>query len=213
MGRTNPFKLKQAAVKLVSAPPLYSTEPIITPGMAVRVMANELKDLDREVVAILNLKTNMQPINFSIASMGTLNSAIIKPRELLKNVFLSNANGIIMIHNHPSGSLNPSKEDIAITDQMIKLCSLAGVDLYDHIIIGAGNLDRYYSMKIKGEMSFDAVRFSQDINALQWSETAAAEPRTNYEENKTSVLKDLKEIKEQAQEKPKKNLPGKDMER
>ncbi len=212
MARTDPFKLKQVAVKLVTVPPLYSAEPVTTPEAAIRVMADELKDLDREVVAIVNFKTNMQPINFSIVSMGCLNGAIVKPRELLKNVFLSNANSIIMIHNHPSGSLNPSKEDIGITDQMAKLCSLAGIEFFDHIIIGAGNTQSYFSMKEKGMLPMETIRYTQNINALQWPKSVAAEPESNYEK-KTSVLGELKEIQSDIQAIEKTKIHSKKLER
>ncbi len=175
MSEQNPFELKQAAVRLVEAPPLYSPEPIHYPEAAIRLIGNELKDYDREVMVVVNCKTNLQPINFSIASMGALDQAMVHPRELMKNMFLSNANSVLLIHNHPSGHLTPSQDDVMITDRMMQLCSLAGIGLLDHIIIGAGNDKTYYSLREHEEIPADRNRFTKDIDMLQWPMTAVAE--------------------------------------
>lgn len=141
------FKLEQVAVRLTKTMPLYSKESITKPSDVIKILAKELKDYDREVVCVTNLNTKGQPINFSIVSMGTINASLVHPRELIKNVFLSNSTGIILLHNHPSGNLNPSKEDIQLTNRLGELCKLINIPLIDHIIIGAGNKDSVYSFK------------------------------------------------------------------
>ena len=78
-----------------------------------------------------------------IASIGEVNNALASPRELLKAAILSNATGVIMLHNHPSGSLQPSRQDISLTDKLKIVCDLVDVKLLDHIIVGRGN--EYYS--------------------------------------------------------------------
>ncbi len=175
MSAQDPFELRQAAVRLVDAPPLYSSEPIHYPEAAVRLIGKELKDYDREVMVVVNCKTNLHPINFSIASMGALDQAMVHPRKLMKNMFLSNANNILLIHNHPSGNLTPSQDDVMITDRMMQLCSLAGVGLLDHIIIGGGNERTYYSMREHEEIPADRNRFTKDIDMLHWPAAAVAE--------------------------------------
>ena len=82
---------------MVSAPPLYSELPIDSPEAVVRVMAEELKNYDREVMCVLNLKQNGQPINFNIVSMGTLSESIVHPRELMKSIILSNTIAVILV--------------------------------------------------------------------------------------------------------------------
>jgi len=76
MGRKmgNPNELKVVNVRLVREPSLYSTEKIASPEDAVKVIAKDLATYDREVFAVLNLKTNGQPINFNICSIGTLDA-------------------------------------------------------------------------------------------------------------------------------------------
>jgi DNA repair protein RadC len=65
-------------------------------------------------VACFNTKN--EPVNISVVSVGTLNSALVHPREVMKTAILSNSNSIIIAHNHPSESLEPSIEDENITD-------------------------------------------------------------------------------------------------
>lgn len=109
MSTAKPFKLKQSAIRMVAAPPLQSEEPITSPEAAIRVMASELKNYDREVMCVINLKQNGQPINFNIASMGALNESIVHPRELMKSIILSNAASVILVHNHPSEVSSPRR--------------------------------------------------------------------------------------------------------
>lgn len=76
--------------------------------------------------------------------IGTINSSVVHPREIFKEAYLLSANGIICIHNHPSGDSNPSKEDIAITKKIKEISVIHGIKLIDHIIIGNGNYFSFY---------------------------------------------------------------------
>lgn len=140
-------RLNQVAIRMVEMPPLFSEEPMNGPAAAVKVMADTFRDYDREVVAVVNLRADMRPININIASIGALDQSIAHPREILKSTILSNAAAIILVHNHPSGRLAPSVEDIGLTDRMNKICDLIGVKLVDHIIVGPGN--EFYSFQEK----------------------------------------------------------------
>ena len=85
----------------------------------------------------------MRPINFTIISMGCLDSSLVHPREVVKASILSNASGVILLHNHPSGTVEPSKDDIISTDRLKNAFNLMGIRVLDHIIVG--NDKRYYS--------------------------------------------------------------------
>lgn len=76
MGRKmgNPNELEVVNIRMVKEPSLYSEDKIRCPEDAVKVIADELKTYDREVFAVLNLKTNGQPINFNICSVGTIDA-------------------------------------------------------------------------------------------------------------------------------------------
>lgn len=135
-------------IRLVKEPSLYSTKPLTSPEAVLELMAEELSSYDREVLCILNLKANNQVINMNIVSVGTINSALVNPREIFKSSILSNACAIIAIHNHPSGNIMPSREDVNITKRLKMSGAILGIDLLDHIIIG-GTSGEMYSFKSK----------------------------------------------------------------
>ena len=137
MPKKNENEIKVVNVRLVKEPSLYSTKEVTSPEAVMEVVASELKNYDREVFAILNLKTNGKPINLHICSVGTLDAAMINPREAFKAIILSNAAAFICIHNHPSGNCEPSQADIAVTERLVKCGELMGIKMLDHIIIAA----------------------------------------------------------------------------
>ena len=102
MGRRmgNPNELQVVNIRMVKEPSLYSEEKISCPEDAVKAIAKDLATYDREVFAVLNLKTNGQPINLNICSMGTLDASIVSPREVFKSCILSNSSSFIALHNH-----------------------------------------------------------------------------------------------------------------
>ena len=162
-----PFAFEKVAVRLVKEAPVMVNHRLKDPQDAVRVLAEEFKDYDREVLGVVNMRADNTPINMSICSMGILNQTLAHPRELLKSSYLSNADTILLFHNHPSGNLEPSKPDIKMTSQMQNVCELAGIPLIDHIIIGRGG--EYYSFKEKGILPVHTVRINEDINQLHFA--------------------------------------------
>ncbi len=144
--KKNEFKLNKVSVRLVADAPVYSEKKITSPEDAIEILGNELRELDREVIAVINLKQDGTPINCTIASMGALEHAIASPRELLKASVLSNAAAMILMHNHPSGSITASKEDVMITKRMYEICNMIGIPLRDHIIVSAGKTG-YFSFQ------------------------------------------------------------------
>ena len=111
--------LKMVSIRLVDDPPIYSEDKIQNPNDAVQLLLKEFDSVDRELFFVLNLKTNGQVINVNIASMGTLNSCILSPREIFKASILSNAASVILMHNHPSGDCTPSKQDVLMTKRLV----------------------------------------------------------------------------------------------
>lgn len=166
MGMECPFKLDVVSVRLVKEAPLFSGRKIEKPEDAVAVVGGMLCEMDREVICVVNLKTDGTPINCSIASVGALNMAIAEPRELFKSAILSNAAKLLLAHNHPSGSLSPSKEDVRITDRMARLGSLIGIPLSDHVIVG-GEDSMYYSFRENGMIRLPQVIYADDPAELR----------------------------------------------
>ena len=150
------FKLNQVSVRLNQETPLYSDKAIKNAEDAVKIVGQELMaNLDREQICIINLNTQNNPINFSIASVGTLNNALAEPREMLKASILSNAGSVIMLHNHPSGNYYPSVEDYQVTERIIKSFDSVGIKVLDHVIIAGNNIDDYYSMREENVKMFE----------------------------------------------------------
>ena len=121
---SKPYKLPKVAIRMVKEPPLYSSEPVNRPGDAVRLVREMLQSYDREAVVIVNLDTRAKPINFNVVSVGTLNASLAHPREIMKSAVLSNAASVMLIHNHPSGSIEPSADDIRLTNNMYSVCRI-----------------------------------------------------------------------------------------
>ena len=124
---------------------LYETRTIRSPYDAYKLIKNFLIDSDREKFVVACLDTKNQPVNISVVSIGSVNSAIVHPREVFKVAMLSNASKIICFHNHPSGNLKCSKEDENITDRLKECGEILGIELVDHIIVGDN--DTYFSFK------------------------------------------------------------------
>lgn len=157
--RPNDEKIEVVNIRMVKEPSLYSAEKIKSPEDALRVIADELATYDREVFAILNLKSNGQPINLNICSVGTLDSSMVSPREVFKSTILSNSAAFIAIHNHPSGSLSPSQEDKDVTKRLLSCSELLGIKMLDHIIV-SGDKGQMYSFKQEGML--DHLRPSRE---------------------------------------------------
>lgn len=103
-----------------------------------------ISGLLKENFIIILLNTKNKILKHEIVSIGTLDSALIHPREVFRTVLKEGCNSIILVHNHPSGDPTPSKEDIAVTKRLIEAGELLGVEVLDHVIIG---LDSYWSYK------------------------------------------------------------------
>lgn len=148
-------ELKVVSIRLCDDRTLLSNVSINSPEAAINLLGKYLSDFDREVFCVINLDSSLKPINCSFVSVGTINASIVSPRETFKSSILSNAASIMVMHNHPSGNLNPSKQDCMVTDNLVQCGELLGIHVIDHVIVGP-NVGRYYSFKennVLGEKS------------------------------------------------------------
>lgn len=116
------------------------------PGDAAR-LCEPIQQKDREAFWSVYLDARNYVSGVEEISVGTLNSSLVHPREIYKGAILSNAAGIIVAHNHPSGDLRPSKEDKEVTKRLVEAGNLMGIKLLDHLILGGG---RYSSLREEG---------------------------------------------------------------
>ena len=182
--------LKQVGIRMVEEPPLLSPEPMDNPEAAVRVLGEWLSEMDRELFCVVNLNSHLTPINMNVVSMGTLNTVYVNPRETMKSAILSNAAYLMLVHNHPSGSLNPSREDITITDRIQNAASIMGIPVLDHIIVGRNQ--EFFSLRENNVFSYtNDIEYVSDLSKLQWTQQMSVAERSSYG-NRGSEAKESK---------------------
>ena len=120
---------------------IYSSESIFN------YYKDKLSDKLQEHFYCVYLDTKNHIIKDKLLFIGTINQSLVHPREVFKEAYLLSATSIICIHNHPSGNVNPSNNDIIITKQLKEVGILLGINVLDHIIIGK---DTYYSFNDNG---------------------------------------------------------------
>ena len=109
----------------------------------------DIENLDREHFVVLFLNRKNVIIATEVTSVGGLHSSIVHPREVFKPALLVSAASIILLHNHPSGDPAPSPEDVNITNKLVEVGELVGIEVLDHVVIGYNN---YVSLKARGFM-------------------------------------------------------------
>ena len=119
----------------------------MTPRDAAAVARALLADATVEKMIALHLTTTHQLIAVHVVSTGTLDTTLVNPRNVFQAALLSNAAGLMLVHNHPSGDPVPSPDDLAVAQRLRAVAILLGIDLLDFLIIGDG---AYYSFREAG---------------------------------------------------------------
>jgi DNA repair protein RadC len=122
----------------------------ITCANDVVKMVDGLKNKRQEYFLTLTLDGAHNLIQKRTVFIGTLNQSLVHPREVFADAITDRSAGIIFVHNHPSGSIKPSKEDIYITDRLIKVGELVGISVVDHIIVSKNG---YFSFEEEGMLN------------------------------------------------------------
>ena len=115
-----------------------------------RLLRPEMAPLAQEQLRVLLLNTRNEVVGQRVIYQGNVNSAIVRPAEVLRPAVVESVPSIIVSHNHPSGDPTPSPEDVAITKDLAAAGRLLGVELLDHVVIGG---DRFVSLKERGLMA------------------------------------------------------------
>lgn len=103
----------------------------------------------QEYFYCIYLNPKCEVIERRLLFMGTMNRSIVHPREIFKYAYLNSASSIICVHNHPSGNIKPSREDIRLTESLVELGKVNAIPIVDHLIIGDSN---YYSFYEDGKI-------------------------------------------------------------
>lgn len=120
---------------------------INSPKDVAEIFIPLLRDELKEKFYVICLNSSNKIIKYDLISVGTLNSSVVHPREVFKVAIENNSANIILLHNHPSGNLEPSNEDISLTKRFIEAGKYLEIQVFDHIIIGG---DSYTSLVEKG---------------------------------------------------------------
>ncbi len=108
-----------------------------------------LRDTKQEHFYCVYLDNSKRIVFEKLLFIGTVNYSIVHPREIFKEAYYYSASAIICVHNHPSNNILPSKEDIRLTNNLIEVGKLLGINVVDHLIIGKNN---YYSFLENGDI-------------------------------------------------------------
>jgi DNA repair protein RadC len=119
---------------------------ISSPADVERLLRGRIANLDRENFVVVLLNTKNEVIETSTVSVGTLDASLVHPREVFKPAVRASAASVILAHNHPSGKVEPSREDREVTRRLGEAAEILGIEVVDHVIVGDG----YFSMKEHG---------------------------------------------------------------
>ena len=158
-------------IKQVVDKEYYLENPIYTLGEAVNFIVDEFHDYDRELFISINLDSNMVPLNFSINHIGALDRSVVHPREVFKSAILSRAKNIVLMHNHPGGTLVFSDSDYATTKALKIAAELVDLNIIDHyvftpsketiamdgLMINEENYQVSLDMELSGSKTFSSV--------------------------------------------------------
>jgi len=118
-----------------------------SPADAAQLVLRELSLADKEHFMIIMLNTKNRVIAKKTVSIGHLQAPLVHPREMFKEAIKRSSAALILVHNHPSGDLTPSREDITTTERLREAGAVLGIDVLDHIIVGD---NRYFSFREHG---------------------------------------------------------------
>ena len=121
-----------------------------TPREAASLVAAILEHNTVEQVLVLHFDTRRSLIGVHTVALGTLDAALVHPREIFKVALLANAASVILAHNHPSGDPSPSDDDVVLTTRLVACGQLLGIEVIDHIVIGQDGA--YCSLRETGRL-------------------------------------------------------------
>jgi DNA repair protein RadC len=124
--------------------------PIIRTAADVFAHTVDMRNLRKEHLRGLYLNAHYQLVHDEVISIGTIDSSIVHPREVFRPAIAHGAAGVILVHNHPSGRLEPSSSDRLVTQQLRDAGRLIGIDLVDHVIVTA---EAYASVALSSDES------------------------------------------------------------
>ena len=125
------------------------TRPVVASPVDALPLLEEIRDQRREHFLCLYLNARNKVIFKEVVSIGSLSASIVHPREVFQAAITHSAASVVLAHNHPSGDVSPSRDDIELTRRLVRAGEIMGIDVLDHIIMAA---EDFLSMKERGLM-------------------------------------------------------------
>ena len=155
IGRDKAVALKSAfTLARRMAAEIQQTAPLLdTPGAVAELLREECRPYGVEHFFAILLNTRRRLIRKIHLTNGTLDAAIVHPRDVFRHAVAANASAVVLVHNHPSGDPTPSKADISVTRDLVRAGQLLKIEVLDHVILGQRTTERerdYFSMKEHG---------------------------------------------------------------
>lgn len=126
----------------------FSNKKITSSSDIAEIFIPLFRDEVKEKFIVVCLNSANKIIRYEIISVGSLNSSIVHAREVFKVAIENNSANIILLHNHPSGNEDPSKEDINVTKKLVEAGKVLEINVFDHIIIAENNYTSFVDRKI-----------------------------------------------------------------
>lgn len=146
LGEAKAAQLRAAlelGMRLASSHP-EARATVHSPADVAALLMTEMSLLAQESLRVVLLNTKNQVMRTDEVYRGNVNSSMVRPAEVFREAVRQNCPSLVVVHNHPSGDPTPSKDDIAVTGDLIQAGHYLGIDLVDHIVIGQG---RFVSLK------------------------------------------------------------------
>ncbi|NWF50051.1 MAG: DNA repair protein RadC [Ignavibacteriaceae bacterium] len=121
---------------------------ITSPADIAEYFIPRLRDELKEQFIVVCLNSANKIIKYETISIGNLNSSVVHPREVFKTAIELSAASVIFIHNHPSGNIEPSNEDIQITKKLVEAGKILEIPVFDHLIVGGNNFTSFVERRL-----------------------------------------------------------------
>jgi DNA repair protein RadC len=135
---------QEAKAKALGVINVREAAPLVILPLNVFECLKEFRDKKKEHFIVLHLNTQNEIIKREIVSIGSLNASLVHAREVFRSAIIAECAAILICHNHPSGSLEPSAEDLSVTRRLTDAGKILGVEVTDHVIISQNG---YYSFR------------------------------------------------------------------
>lgn len=148
-GTASFLKLVRALFTRYSLEELRQSVIIRSPEQVVQYCKASLAGRSEECLELIYLSVRNTVIRAETVALGLIDRVSISPRKIVECTLAAKASAVILVHNHPSGDVTPSLEDILLTQEVVEAARLLGISVYDHIIVGR---QAYYSLKANGKI-------------------------------------------------------------